>query len=197
MPFTPNFVDGIGTPFVNVEMFELARQVLDGAMVVNQEQTAAALRLVVERNRVVPEGAAATSVAAALAGMAGGGKIAASSRAATSTSPRSSRSSRAASPTDRFGRIRRLAMAELTGRVAIVTGGAWGIGRAMSLAFAGAGARVVVADVKEERGEATAAPCVKPAARRSTCVAMFPRRMRSPQWSRGPWRLWRRRRAGQ
>src|SRR5437870_4368458 len=48
-------------------------------------------------------------------------------------------------------------MAELTGRVAIVTGGAWGIGRAMSLAFAGAGARVVVADVKEERGERTAA----------------------------------------
>ena len=48
-------------------------------------------------------------------------------------------------------------MAELAGRVAIVTGGAWGIGRAISLAFAGAGARVVVADVKEERGEATAA----------------------------------------
>jgi NAD(P)-dependent dehydrogenase (short-subunit alcohol dehydrogenase family) len=48
-------------------------------------------------------------------------------------------------------------MAELTGRVAIVTGGAWGIGRAMSLAFAGVGARVVVADVKEERGVGTAA----------------------------------------
>ena len=77
VPFTPNFVDGIGTPFVNVEMFELARQIVDGALVVNKEQTAAALRLVVERNRVVPEGAAATSVAAALAGMAGGGKIAA------------------------------------------------------------------------------------------------------------------------
>lgn len=46
---------------------------------------------------------------------------------------------------------------ELTGRVVIVTGGAWGIGRAISLAFAGAGARVVVADVKEERGEATIA----------------------------------------
>lgn len=76
VPFTPNFVDGIGTPFVNVEMFELAQQVLDGALVVNKEQTAAALRLVVERNRVVPEGAAATSVAAALAGMAGGGAIA-------------------------------------------------------------------------------------------------------------------------
>jgi threonine dehydratase len=77
VPFTPNFVDGIGTPFVNVEMFELAQKVLDGALVVNKEQTAAALRLVVERNRVVPEGAAATGVAAALAGMAGGGKIAA------------------------------------------------------------------------------------------------------------------------
>lgn len=76
VPFTPNFVDGIGTPFVNVEMFELARKLLDGALVVNKEQTAAALRLVVERNRVVPEGAAATGVAAALAGMAGGGKVA-------------------------------------------------------------------------------------------------------------------------
>ncbi len=75
VPFTPNFVDGIGTPFVNVEMFELARKIVDGALVVDKAQTAAALRLVVERNRVVPEGAAATSVAAALAGMAGGGKI--------------------------------------------------------------------------------------------------------------------------
>src|SRR5581483_12218506 len=26
VPFTPNFVDGIGTPFVNVEMFELAQK---------------------------------------------------------------------------------------------------------------------------------------------------------------------------
>jgi threonine dehydratase len=77
VPFTPNFVDGIGTPFVNVEMFELARNLVDGSLIVNKEQTAAALRLVVERNRVVPEGAAAPSVAAALAGMAGGGKIAA------------------------------------------------------------------------------------------------------------------------
>jgi threonine dehydratase len=77
VPFTPNFVDGIGTPFVNVEMLELAQRLVDGSLIVNKDQTAAALRLVVERNRVVPEGAAATSVAAALAGMAGGGKIAA------------------------------------------------------------------------------------------------------------------------
>lgn len=75
VPFTPNFVDGIGTPFVNKEMFDLAQRLIDGSLVVSKDQTAAALRLVVERNRVVPEGAAATSVAAALAGMAGGGKI--------------------------------------------------------------------------------------------------------------------------
>jgi len=76
VPYAPNFVDGIGAPFVNAEMFELARGLIDGALVVDRAQTAAALRLVVERNRVVPEGAAATGVAAALAGLAGGGPIA-------------------------------------------------------------------------------------------------------------------------
>lgn len=44
---------------------------------------------------------------------------------------------------------------QLNGRVAIVTGAAGGIGRACALALAGAGARVVVADV--QAGEATAA----------------------------------------
>lgn len=73
--FTPNFVDGIGGPFVNAEMFALARRLIDGSLVVGTRQTADAMRLVIERNRVVPEGAAGTPVAAALAGMAGGGKI--------------------------------------------------------------------------------------------------------------------------
>lgn len=75
VPFAPNFVDGIGSPFVNQEMFALAQQLVDGSLVVNTKQTADALRLVLERNRVVPEGAGATPVAAALAGMAGGGKV--------------------------------------------------------------------------------------------------------------------------
>jgi threonine dehydratase len=75
VPFTPNFVDGIGTPFVNLEMFELAQKLVDGSLIVDKPKTAAALKLVVERNRVVPEGAAATSVAAALSGVAGSGKI--------------------------------------------------------------------------------------------------------------------------
>lgn len=77
VPFTSSFVDGIGAPFVNAEMLELAKGLIDGALVVNKAQTAAALKFTVERNRVVPEGAAATSVAAALAGLAGSGKIAA------------------------------------------------------------------------------------------------------------------------
>lgn len=75
VPFTPNFVDGIGAPFVNVEMFELAQQLVAGSLVVSPEATAAALRLIVERNAVVPEGAGAVAVAAALAGMAGSGKV--------------------------------------------------------------------------------------------------------------------------
>jgi threonine dehydratase len=57
-------------------MFELARDLIHGAIVVDRAQTAAAARLVIERNRVVPEGAAATAVAAVLGGRAGAGRIA-------------------------------------------------------------------------------------------------------------------------
>lgn len=75
VPFTPNFVDGIGTPFVNREMFDLAVQLIDGSFIVTPEAAAAAIRFVVERARVVPEGASGTAVAAALEGRAGDGKI--------------------------------------------------------------------------------------------------------------------------
>ena len=50
MPFTYNFVDGIGAPFVNEEMFDLARELIDGLLVVSTEQTAGAMRLIMERN---------------------------------------------------------------------------------------------------------------------------------------------------
>lgn len=43
-------------------------------------------------------------------------------------------------------------MPRLAGRVALITGGAWGIGRAAAELFARAGAQVVVADVDEKAG---------------------------------------------
>jgi NAD(P)-dependent dehydrogenase (short-subunit alcohol dehydrogenase family) len=48
-------------------------------------------------------------------------------------------------------------MSRLQGQVAIVTGGAYGIGHTFSQAFASAGARVVVADIDREAAEALAA----------------------------------------
>jgi NAD(P)-dependent dehydrogenase (short-subunit alcohol dehydrogenase family) len=41
---------------------------------------------------------------------------------------------------------------DLTGRIALVTGGAQGLGEGMAHALAGAGARVVVADIQDDRG---------------------------------------------
>ncbi len=71
----PSFVDGIGAPFVFPEMFALARQLLDGSLVVELDEVAAAVRLLAERNRVVAEGAGAAAVAAATSGKAGSGKV--------------------------------------------------------------------------------------------------------------------------
>jgi threonine dehydratase len=73
--YRPSFVDGIGAPRVFPEMFDLVRRLIDGALVSGVDEIAAAVRLLVERNRVVAEGAGASSVAPALAGKAGGGKI--------------------------------------------------------------------------------------------------------------------------
>jgi threonine dehydratase len=71
---TPSFVDGIGGKSVLPEMWERAR-ILLLPLVVSLSEIAAAIRLLIERNRVVAEGAGAASVAAATTGKAGSGKI--------------------------------------------------------------------------------------------------------------------------
>jgi NAD(P)-dependent dehydrogenase (short-subunit alcohol dehydrogenase family) len=60
---------------------------------------------------------------------------------------------------------------ELAGKVAIITGGASGIGRATAELFVEQGARVVVADVNAELGDALAASLGASAAFRRTDVA--------------------------
>ncbi len=45
----------------------------------------------------------------------------------------------------------------LQNKIAVITGGATGIGRAIALRFANEGARVVVADINDDAGQATAA----------------------------------------
>lgn len=73
--YTPSFVDGIGSKMVFPNMFDHARRLLDGSLVVTLTEAAQALKLLAERNRVIAEGAAACAVAAALSGRAGSGKI--------------------------------------------------------------------------------------------------------------------------
>ena len=74
--YEPSFVDGIGGRTMLAEMWPLASKLLAGSIVVTPAEAAAALRLVIERNHVVAEGAGAVPVAAALSGKAGTGTIA-------------------------------------------------------------------------------------------------------------------------
>ena len=73
--YKPSFVDGIGSKVVFPNMFEHARRLLDGSLVVTLAEAAQAMKLVAERNRIIIEGAAACAVAAALSGRAGPGKV--------------------------------------------------------------------------------------------------------------------------
>jgi threonine dehydratase len=74
--YRASFVDGVGSPAVLDDMWPLARRLLAGSLVSSLDQIAAAVRLLIERTRVVAEGAGASTVAAALAGKAGHGTVA-------------------------------------------------------------------------------------------------------------------------
>ena len=72
---TASFVDGIGGRGVLPEMWPLVRSAVDGALVASLDEVADAVRVLIERARIVAEGAGATPVASALAGRAGAGKV--------------------------------------------------------------------------------------------------------------------------
>ena len=73
--YTPSFVDGSGARALIPGVWTLAERLVDGSLALSLDDTAAALRLVAERTRVIAEGAGALSVAAALSGRVPGKKI--------------------------------------------------------------------------------------------------------------------------
>jgi threonine dehydratase len=72
---TPSFVDGIGGRGVLPEMWPVLRPLIDGALVASLKEVSDAVRLLVERARVVAEGAGATPVACAVARPPAGRKV--------------------------------------------------------------------------------------------------------------------------
>jgi threonine dehydratase len=73
--YEASFVDGAGSKTLLPAMWERARPLVRGAVTLSLDETAAAVRLLAERTRVIAEGAGALSVAAALSGRAGTGRI--------------------------------------------------------------------------------------------------------------------------
>ncbi len=73
--YRPSWVDGSGSRELIPRVWDHASTLLDGAFTASLDETAAAIRLLVERARVVAEGAGALAVAAALAGRAGRGNV--------------------------------------------------------------------------------------------------------------------------
>jgi threonine dehydratase len=73
--YTDSFVDGIGSTSVLEEMWPLVSGLLAGSLVAELDEVRAAIRLLVDRNRIVAEGAGATATAVTLGGAAGGGKV--------------------------------------------------------------------------------------------------------------------------
>jgi threonine dehydratase len=74
--YVRSFVDGAGSRSLIPAVWAQARELIDGAFAVPLDDAAAAIRVIAERVRVIAEGAGALAAAAALAGRAGGGKIA-------------------------------------------------------------------------------------------------------------------------
>jgi threonine dehydratase len=73
--YVPSWVDGSGSRGVLAEMWPRVAPLIDDALSVSLEQTAAAVRVMAERLRVIAEGAGALATAAAQAGLCGSGRV--------------------------------------------------------------------------------------------------------------------------
>ena len=73
--YQSSWVDGIGAKAVFPQMFERAKNLIDGTLVAELPAVGEALRLMVQHNHIIAEGAGACPVACALSGGAGSGKI--------------------------------------------------------------------------------------------------------------------------
>jgi threonine dehydratase len=73
--YQPSFVDGAGGRSVLPEMWPLLQELVDDGVTVSLAETAQAVRQLLERARVVAEGAGALATAAALTGRAGSGRV--------------------------------------------------------------------------------------------------------------------------
>ena len=73
--YTPSFVDGMGSSGILEEMWPLVSKLVNASIVLSLKQIADAIKLLLERSRVIAEGAGGSSFAAALTGRAGNGKI--------------------------------------------------------------------------------------------------------------------------
>lgn len=71
----PSFVDGIGGGNVMEDVWALVKPLLSASIVVSLREVVSAMKILLERNRVVAEGAGGSSLAAGLTGKAGSGKV--------------------------------------------------------------------------------------------------------------------------
>jgi threonine dehydratase len=75
VPHMQSFVDGMGSTTVLPEMWPLIQGMVDQAVCASFVQLTEAIRLLARRHHIIAEAAGAASVAAAMAGRAGAGKI--------------------------------------------------------------------------------------------------------------------------